>query len=80
MKKSNCAKCYKQHYNIKKNLCNDCLGRKKCYSPKCDKKIDKPYRYCYKCNKDFKPKGDELPKGICLIDDDDESAILSILK
>ena len=80
MKKSNCNKCGRTHFNIKHNQCNICLGRKKCLSPKCKKNVDKPYLYCFKCNKDFKPKCEEIPKGICLIDSDDEEAITDIVK
>jgi hypothetical protein len=80
MRKSNCNKCGIMHYNIKHNLCNKCLGRKKCLSPKCKKSVDKPFLYCFKCNKDFQPKEVELPKGVCLLDSDDEEAIISLLK
>tara|TARA_R110002020_G_scaffold447795_1_gene660237 strand:+ start:710 stop:985 length:276 start_codon:yes stop_codon:yes gene_type:complete len=74
----NCELCNKQHFNKKFNKCNTCLGRKKCYSPKCKKQVDKNFRYCFKCNKDFKPKEIEIPKGVCLIDSDDEEAITII--
>tara|TARA_R110000824_G_scaffold296336_1_gene484615 strand:- start:302 stop:565 length:264 start_codon:yes stop_codon:yes gene_type:complete len=57
------------------------LGRKKCLSPTCKKQVDKPYLYCYKCNKDFTPKETKLPKGfICLIDSDDDETITYIVE
>jgi len=34
--------------------------------------VDNTFRYCFKCNKDFKVKGEELPVGICLICSDDD--------
>lgn len=70
MRKTNCNRCGKIHNNIKYNLCNKCLGRKKCYSPKCKQQINKNFNYCFKCNEAFKPQGEELPKGIYLIDDE----------
>ena len=79
MKKTNCVECGKVHYNINYKKCNKCLGRKKCISPKCVKDVDSKFRYCFKCNKDFKQPELNIQKGICLIDDDDETAIDIIL-
>ena len=72
MKKSPCSKCKTIHFNRKTDKCNKCLGRKKCYSPKCKTMVDNTFRYCFKCNKDFKVKGEDLPTGICLICSDDD--------
>ena len=64
--------CGEIHYNRKYDLCNICLKKlgikKKCYSSKCIKLIDKDFRYCFDCYNKFQPKSIDLPKGICLID------------
>lgn len=69
MKRTTCDKCYTEHYNIKSKKCNKCLGRKKCYTIGCNKMVDKEWKYCYTCNNKFKVKDNQIPKGVCLIED-----------
>ena len=69
MKRSTCIKCYRAHYNIKSKKCNKCLGRKKCLTMCCNKMVDKEWKYCFLCNKSFKIEENQIPKGVCLIED-----------
>ncbi len=72
MKKRTCERCYRDHYNVKKNRCNICLGRIQCKVVSCNKWCDKEYKYCFKCNQEFKVPSNNIPKGVCLISSDDD--------
>ena len=75
MRKRECMKCYRHHYNVKINKCNMCLGRVKCKVVGCEKLVDKEWKYCFNCNKAQRSTQKTwavINKGICLIDSDDD--------
>ena len=72
MKKSTCVKCYREHYNIKKNKCNICLKRVPCKVAGCNKWCDKEFKYCFKCNQDFRKYETLTSFGKCVIESDDD--------
>lgn len=75
MKKRSCERCYRDHYNVKKNRCNNCLGRVYCKVVGCNKMVDKEYKYCFKCNKaniSTQKTWEVINKGVCLIESDDD--------
>lgn len=70
-----CVRCYRDHWNVKKNKCNVCLGRVNCKVVGCNKMVDKPYIYCFICNKQFKKYESNISpqgQGCMIVSSDDD--------